>query len=733
MSNAKKLTPAIFGPTPNQPMVDHAIHIASLGWPVFPAPPGEKKSYKSAEHSNGRPWGATTDAVEIRRDFKWWPKANLGIVMGAISGVFVIEADTKEGHDVDGIASLAELENKHGALPNTLQAISPSGSVHYYFNHPGADFKIKNSASGVAPGVDVRGDGGMVIAPPSVKPGKGVYAWRNELTPVADPPQWLLDIVASKIGEPASAPEHSITERAKKLVQPPAGYVDGFDEYAATGSHRGGGYIEAALLGEYDDVVRASKGERNHQLNVSSMKLGKYVAGGELNEQTVIDEMLRACTVNGLLTDDGEHQCLATIKSGLAKGKTEPKGIPERKLDQRTAEIIQLPGTTPQPGQPATAPPPIFATPYVFTDPATIRRRQWLYGNLLLRKFVSATISPGGVGKSSLIAAEALAMVSGKDLLGVEPVEQLRVWLWNLEDPLEETTRKIQAAALHYELGPDDIADRLMVDSGREQKLVIATTTRNGAVIVQPVVDALVAEIIKYKIDVLVIDPFVSCHEVAENDNSAMDMIIKEWGRVADVGNCAVHLVHHTRKPLGAEGETTTDSGRGASSQTDGCRVVRPINRMSEKEATAAGIENRRLYFRTINDKANLQPPVEKSDWFKLESVDLGNGEFGLPGDSVGVVTKWELPAALAGITAADFEKVARVIRGGKWRHSPQSKDWVGKALADALDLDIDNPTDKAKIKRMLGAWYAAKSLVVVDGLSDKREPRKFVEVAESE
>jgi AAA domain len=324
-------------------------------------------------------------------------------------------------------------------------------------------------------------------------------------------------------------------------------------------------------------------------------------------------------------------------------------------------------------------------------------------------------------------------MVSGKDLLGVEPVEQLRVWLWNLEDPLEETTRKIQAAALHYELGPDDIADRLMVDSGREQKLVIATTTRNGAVIVQPVVDALVAEIIKYKIDVLVIDPFVSCHEVAENDNSAMDMIIKEWGRVADVGNCAVHLVHHTRKPLGAEGETTTDSGRGASSQTDGCRVVRPINRMSEKEATAAGIENRRLYFRTINDKANLQPPVEKSDWFKLESVDLGNGEFGLSGDSVGVVTKWELPAALAGITAADFEKVARVIRGGKWRHSPQSKDWVGKAVADALDLDIDNPTDKAKIKRMLGAWYAAKSLAVVDGLSDKREPRKFVEVAESE
>jgi hypothetical protein len=324
-------------------------------------------------------------------------------------------------------------------------------------------------------------------------------------------------------------------------------------------------------------------------------------------------------------------------------------------------------------------------------------------------------------------------MVSGKPLLGVTPDDRLRVWVWNLEDPQEETKRKIQAAALHYELEPDDIGDRLMVDSGREQKLVIATTTKTGTVIMQPVVDSLVDEIIKHKIDVLVIDPFVSCHEVAENDNSAMDMVVKEWGRVAERGNCAVHLVHHTRKPGGAESEVTTESSRGGSSQTDACRVVRPINRMSEKEATAAGVDNRRLYFRTLHDKANLQPPAEKSDWFKLESVDLGNGPMGMPGDSVGVVTKWELPDALAGMTGADFEKVATVIRSGKWRHHPQSSAWVGRAVAEALELDIDDKTVQAKIKRMLGVWYAAKSLVIVDGFSEKREPRKFVEVAEKE
>ena len=57
------------------------------------------------------------------------------------------------------------------------------------------------------------------------------------------------------------------------------------------------------------------------------------------------------------------------------------------------------------------------------------------------------------------------------------------------------------------------------------------------------------------------------------------------------------------------------------------------ISPTHSQEATAAGIENRRLYFRTINDKANLQPPVEKSDWFKLVSVNLGNSEGDLPGD----------------------------------------------------------------------------------------------------
>src|SRR5271169_678069 len=124
----------------------------------------------------------------------------------------------------------------------------------------------------------------------------------------------------------------------------------------------------------------------------------------------------------------------------------------------------------------------INATPYAWKDPSKIPLRAWLYGNLLIRKFVTATVSPGGVGKSSLVATETMAQVTGKDLLGVLPAEPLRVWLWNLEDPQEETERKLQAAALHYKLVAEDIGDRLFVDSGRDQPLVIAETVpRSGA------------------------------------------------------------------------------------------------------------------------------------------------------------------------------------------------------------------------------------------------------------
>ena len=205
------------------------------------------------------------------------------------------------------------------------------------------------------------------------------------------------------------------------------------------------------------------------------------------------------------------------------------------------------------------APPPpqrneLKATPYQWKDPNTLPRRQWIYGRSLVRKYVTVTVAPGGVGKSSLTTAEGLALVTGRPLLGKDVEGRLRVWIMNLEDPREELELRIQAICEFYDISADDIGDRFFVDSGREQPICTAITTRNRTVIQRPVIDQLAAELRRREIDVLIVDPFVSSHAASENDNSAMDMIAKEWSRVADSVGCAVHLVHH-------KGFYTTDEG----------------------------------------------------------------------------------------------------------------------------------------------------------------------------
>lgn len=147
-------------------------------------------------------------------------QCHVAIVTGRASGIFVVEAGTVEGHDVDGLASIKALEAKHGPFPETRMAVSPSGSIHRYFRHPGADTYIKNSTSELAPGVDVRGDGGMVIAPPSIKPGVGEYRWLNDL-PVAEPPAWLIEATSKK--EVTKSPSRASGEapaEAKRKFEP---------------------------------------------------------------------------------------------------------------------------------------------------------------------------------------------------------------------------------------------------------------------------------------------------------------------------------------------------------------------------------------------------------------------------------------------------------------------------------------------------------------------------------
>jgi len=169
---------------------------------VFPAKPGEKKSRVAGRHSaDGKNWGMTNNLNTIQAYWNKWPDSNVCIVTGEINGIFVVETDTAD-HGKDGESALLALVAANGGeWPDTLTARSPSGSIHYYFTWPDNNITILNSDNKLAPGVDVRGEGGMVVAPPSINPKYATrYEWiSNEGIGIVKAPKWLLDLIASKL------------------------------------------------------------------------------------------------------------------------------------------------------------------------------------------------------------------------------------------------------------------------------------------------------------------------------------------------------------------------------------------------------------------------------------------------------------------------------------------------------------------------------------------------------
>lgn len=356
-------------------------------------------------------------------------------------------------------------------------------------------------------------------------------------------------------------------------------------------------------------------------------------------------------------------------------------------------------------------------------DLAALPRREWVYAGHYIRRFVSTTLAPSGVGKSSLALVEAVAMASGRPLLGVSPVGgPKRVWVHNGEDPLDELRRRLAAIMLHYGVSQEDIGDRLFVTSGRDTEIILATETRDGVKISEPVETEITLKLFKGSIDVLILDPFVSSHRVTENDNGAIDFVTKRWARIADRAGCSIELIHHVRKLNGAE--ITVEDGRGAVALLATSRSARALARMTKVEALKLGIgEMRRRLFRFADGKNNLAPPADADTrWLELASVDLPNG------DAVGVVDVFSGPVVA---DADDDEKRAAALAAiaqGDWRRDVRAGDaWAGAAIGRVYGMDPDDPTDRGALRTMVAEWIK-RGWLREDVRTDKhRRTRAFV------
>ena len=248
------------------------------------------------------------------------------------------------------------------------------------------------------------------------------------------------------------------------------------------------------------------------------------------------------------------------------------------------------------------------------------------------------TASPGGSGKTSLVMVEAVAMATIRNLLGEQPPERLRVWYHNGEDSRDELNRRLLAICQHYKIPQEELVGYFFLTSGNEFPLRVAKGY-NDLKIDTPLLERICEEVADNKIDVVILDPLVTLHNVSESDNNRMDTVVRLFAAIADEQDCAFELEHHTRKLRAGDTELDGDDMRGASALRDAVRAARVLNHMSMTDAMQLAIpeHERLLYFRVDKAKGNNAPPSQ-AVWRRFVNVELTNG------DDVGVVVPYALP-----------------------------------------------------------------------------------------
>jgi hypothetical protein len=398
---------------------------------------------------------------------------------------------------------------------------------------------------------------------------------------------------------------------------------------------------------------------------------------------------------------------IAAGRGGVASpaGDDWESGLPNPPLAARSAPAGAIAAET-APG--------LIATPFEPDQLAKLPPREWVYGHFLIRRFVSVLGAPGGTGKTAYAIAVGLAVALGRPLVE-EPVHSTgAVWIYNLEDPREELLRRVQAALIAHGIRPTAMTGRLYLDSGRDQPLILAVRLPDGSTVATPLADALIAELIRREVRLLIVDPFVKSHRLEENRNEQVDFAATLWSRVADAAGCAVLLVHHFRKG-GVAGDA--DAFRGASALVDAARAAVALRSMDDGEAERFGLpeEERWFYVRADNAKLNLAPRPLDATWLQLRSITLPNG------DHVQAIARWRPASVFRDLSmneSADLVERLGSPRDDGERWSARKQDlgrWGGELI-----MAITGCSEE-QARAMLAAYFASKALRIVEYPSPKQ------------
>lgn len=276
-----------------------ALLYASRGWalgPTWGLDPARPSECSCPNHGCASPGkhpvtgrGVHDFSSEVRMVHRWWarhPTRGIGLATGDRSGVWALDVD-----GALGASSLRDLTKRLGSLPDTVTSRTGGGGWHLLFRMP-EDREVRNSAGKVGLSVDVRGNGGFIVLPPSLHLSGRRYRWLPGRGPeeisLAMPPDWLLELA---------------TPTQKKVV--PVLQWQG---------PRGSRYVAAALERECTELARTSEGSRNDRLYRAACSLARFVAAGEADAFMVARELARAAERAGL----GRPEIARTLESAFS-------------------------------------------------------------------------------------------------------------------------------------------------------------------------------------------------------------------------------------------------------------------------------------------------------------------------------------------------------------------------------------------------------------------------------
>jgi len=546
-------------PSPNarQTTLDWALRYAGMGWSVVPVRPGEKMPAVKWQHLQS----LAADAATIQGWFDTEPSLGIGLIQGHNAGTIVLDFDARDG----GMETLAQLDAQ--GLPGSVRAFTPGGGVHVILRHPGRDVPTRTN---VLPGMDVRGDGGFIVAHPSIHANGRRYQWDVDCHPdecaVAECPGFILETI--------TAPLEALTQADASVVRMPSPGIFGIPQELVNDGREQ--YMRDTILAVALEL-RGSLGRLPTEDEVFDVAWPQYSAKVDLSRPGRGPEEMR----------DKIRYTLARLRAGQIKG-IEPEHPPEK-----PSKEIRTDGRAPSP------------LPLVYFNDVepNLTASDFVEGLLGAGAF-SVVYGPSNCGKTFFATDLGLHVAAGMEWRG-RAVDQggviycaleggsgisNRVAAWRREQALDG--EKIPFAIVPVTIN--------LLDPDADRQKLISTIEIAASELKTPVV-------------LIVIDT-LSRAMAGGNENAPNDMgaVVNSADFIRQTTKAHCMFIHHS-------GKDDSKGARGHSSLRAATDTEIEVSRSDSQAASFARVTKQR------------EMEIEGEFGFKLRTVELGTNRRGKP------------------------------------------------------------------------------------------------------